>query len=463
MALVESQQSRPRRGTELLLLLPAVGLGIAAVWIISMQLLGEFPAKAWQYVGLLVVLAGAFHLVVRRFAPYADPVLLPMAVALNGIGIAMIYRLDLASSATGNNGVKQVVNTAVALIVAMAVLIVLRDHRKLRKYTYTAMVAALVLLTLPFTPIGKTVYGATIWIEIAGYSFQPAELAKLFLSVFFAGYLVRNRDTLSLAGPKVLGVQLPRMRDLAPIAVVWMVAVAVLVFQRDLGTSLLFFGLFVVMLYLATQRTSWILLGMVMFAVAAVLAYYTQPHVRSRIHGWLHAMDPEVYDAVGGSYQMVQGMFGMANGGLMGTGWGQGRPDLVPLAESDFIIAALGEEIGLTGLLAILTIYLVIVQRGMRIALGVRDGFGKLLAGGLSFVMALQVFIVVGGITRLIPITGLTTPFLAAGGSSLLANWILIALLLRLSNAARSPGQPASRSEQRGRGGSAENVQVVTA
>ena len=463
MALVESQQSRPRRGTELLLLLPAVGLGIAAVWIISMQLLGEFPAKAWQYVGLLVVLAGAFHLVVRRFAPYADPVLLPMAVALNGIGIAMIYRLDLASSATGNNGVKQVVNTAVALIVAMAVLIGLRDHRKLRKYTYTAMVAALVLLTLPFTPIGKTVYGATIWIEIAGYSFQPAELAKLFLSVFFAGYLVRNRDTLSLAGPKVLGVQLPRMRDLAPIAVVWMVAVAVLVFQRDLGTSLLFFGLFVVMLYLATQRTSWILLGMVMFAVAAVLAHYTQPHVRSRIHGWLHAMDPEVYDAVGGSYQMVQGMFGMANGGLMGTGWGQGRPDLVPLAESDFIIAALGEEIGLTGLLAILTIYLVIVQRGMRIALGVRDGFGKLLAGGLSFVMALQVFIVVGGITRLIPITGLTTPFLAAGGSSLLANWILIALLLRLSNAARSPGQPASRSEQRGRGGSAENVQVVTA
>jgi cell division protein FtsW (lipid II flippase) len=269
---------------------------------------------------------------------------------------------------------------------------------------------------------------------------QPAEFAKIAFAVFFAGYLVTNRDTLTLAGPKVLGLQLPRLRDHGPIAVVWAATIAVLVLQSHLGTSLLLFGLFVAMLYVATERLSWIIIGLVMFAGGVVAATTAFGHVAARFHIWLHALDQDVFDrAPGGSGQLVRGLFGLASGGLFGTGWGQGRPDLVPFAESDFIIASLGEELGLTGLMAILVMYLVLCQRGLRTAIGVRDGFGKLLAAGLAFVIAFQCFVVVGGITRIIPLTGLTTPFLAYGGSSLLANWIVAALLLRISDDARRP------------------------
>jgi len=248
---------------------------------------------------------------------------------------------------------------------------------------------------------------------------------------------VTARDSLSLVGRSVLGLRLPRARDLGPILVVWILSMGVIVIQRDLGTALLYFGLFLVMLYVATGRGSWILIGLALFAAGGWAATRVLPYVAARFENWLDAFSPDVYDRDGGSFQLVQGIFGLADGGLIGTGLGQGRPDLVPLAESDYIIASLGEELGLIGLFAILGLYLIFVARGFRIGVAGQDDFGRLLAVGLSFVVGLQVFIVIGGVTRIIPLTGLTTPFLAAGGSSLVANWLIVALLLRLSDSIR--------------------------
>ena len=444
MATVQPHRVRPGRSVELGLIAIALVIGVAAYALVGIGAKNAIPANLIAYGVGMAVLALGMHVVLRLRAPFADPVILPVVVALNGIGLAMIYRIDLARPKhgfTSTFATKQLGWTAVSVVLAAVVLVALRDHRTLRRYTYTAMVAGLVLMVLPLVKgLGTEINGAQIWIRVAGFSLQPAELAKLLLAVFFAGYLVTNRDTLALAGPRVLGMQLPRVRDLGPLIVAWAVSLAVLVLEGDLGTSLLFFGLFVAMLYLATERTSWIVMGLAMFMGGAVLAATTISHVGARFNAWLHPFDPAVFNRLyGGSGQIVRGLFGLASGGLFGTGWGQGHPDLVPFAESDFIVASLGEELGLTGLIAILLCYLVLAQRGLRTAIGVRDGFGKLLAGGLAFTLALQCFVVVGGITRIIPLTGLTTPFLAYGGSSLLANWIVVALLLRISDDARRP------------------------
>ncbi|MGZ4625634.1 MAG: FtsW/RodA/SpoVE family cell cycle protein, partial [Kineosporiaceae bacterium] len=327
--------------------------------------------------------------------------------------------------------------SAIGIACAIAVLVFVRDHRALARYTYTAMIAGFALLLLPLLPgIGREVRGARIWIGVGPLTFQPGELAKILLALFFAGYLVTARDSLSLVGRRFLGLQLPRGRDLGPILVAWLASLGVLVFESDLGTSLLFFGLFVAMLYVATERISWIVIGLLLFAAGAFLAWTLFAHVQVRVAIWLHPFDPA---NVATAYQPIQGWYGMASGGLLGTGLGQGRPDLVPFAQSDFIVAAIGEELGLAGLFAVLVLYGMLVERGLRTAVGVRDGFGKLLAAGLAFSIALQVFVVVGGVTRLIPLTGLTAPFLAYGGSSLVSNWIIVALLLRISDSARRP------------------------
>ncbi|HEY5516254.1 MAG TPA: FtsW/RodA/SpoVE family cell cycle protein [Pengzhenrongella sp.] len=447
MATIAPHRVRPGRGVELGLIALALTLGIAAYALVGLNVTHKLPTNIYGYSAGMVVLGVGLHTVLRVRAPYADQVILPVALALNGIGLAMIYRIDLAHAARGHAttfATRQLGWTAIGVILAAVVLIALRDHRTLRRYTYTAMVVGLTLVVLPLVPgLGTTINGARIWVHLGSQSLQPAEFAKLAFAVFFAGYLVANRDTLSLAGPKVLGLQLPRLRDFGPIILVWAGSLAVLVSQRDLGTSLLFFGLFIAMLYLATERTSWIILGLLLFLGGTVLAAKTFAHVGTRFDAWLHAFDNAVFtQSPGGSGQLVRGLYGMASGGLFGTGWGAGRPDLVPFAESDFIVASLGEELGLTGLLAILVAYLVLTERGLRTAIGVRDGFGKLLAGGLAFVVAFQCFVVVGGVTRLIPLTGLTTPFLAYGGSSLLANWVIVALLLRISDSARRPAPP---------------------
>jgi len=286
--------------------------------------------------------------------------------------------------------------------------------------------------------VGQTINGARLWVAIGPFAFQPGELGKVALAVFFAGYLVTARDSLSMVGRKVLGMRFPRARDLGPILVVFAASMVVLVFQRDLGTSLLYFGLFLVMLYVATGRSSWIVLGLALFGAGAFIASRLLSYVGGRVDAWLDPFSTANYDADGGSYQLVQGLFGFADGGLIGTGLGRGSPDITPLSESDYIISALGEELGLVGLFAILGLYLLFVARGFRIGFAGQDDFGRLLGVGLSFVIALQVFVVIGGVTRVIPLTGLTTPFLAAGGSSLVANWIIAALLLRLSDTVRN-------------------------
>ncbi|MBD5784627.1 FtsW/RodA/SpoVE family cell cycle protein [Cellulosimicrobium terreum] len=452
MTTVDTVEARPRRGAELGLLVLALAIGIGAYAIVALQLTDELPEHFTLVSGGIVVFALGAHVLLRFLAPYADEVMLPVVVALNGIGLAMIYRIDLGSQVTGgdqNLAPGQLQFTAMSIVAAFAVIWLLRDHRVLRRYTYTAMVVGIVLVALPLVPgLGVNIHGAEIWINVFGYSLQPAEFAKIAFAIFFAGYLVTNRDTLALAGPKVLGLQLPRLRDLGPIIIVWLVSLAILVFERDLGTSLLFFGLFVAMLYIATERVSWVVIGLLLFAVGAVAATLAFSHVEARVDVWLHPFDADIYGRdPGGSGQLVGGLFGLANGGLFGTGWGAGYPRLVPFAQSDFIYSSLGEELGLTGLLAILLCYLVLVERGLRTAVGVRDGFGKLLAGGLAFVMAWQLFVVVGGITRIIPLTGLTMPFVAQGGSSLLANWLVVGLLLRISDDARRPSSLPVRGQ----------------
>jgi cell division protein FtsW (lipid II flippase) len=434
-----------RRNTELVLLVFAWGIGVLGTMQIGWAN-GENPnSRLWITAGVVGALALAMHIVVRWKARYADPFLLPVATLLTILGLVMIYRIDVAAAerAALNDSPEptpdvysQLTWFTVAVILFISVLVLLRDHRILQRYTYTLGLAGLLLLVLPLAPvIGTTVNGATLWIRVGGFSFQPAELAKILLTIFFAGYLVEKRDSLALVRTKFLGIGFPRLKDLGPIIVAWLVSLAVLVFERDLGTSLLFFGLFVSMLYIATQRRSWLILGALLFALGAVLAYYSFGHVRLRVTVWL---DPWSY-ANDEGYQIVQSLFGLANGGILGAGLGQGFPNLVPFASTDFIVAALGEELGVTGLIAMLLLYAILVERGLRAAVSVRDSFGQLVAAGLSITLALQVFVIIGGVTRLIPLTGLTTPFLSYGGSSLIANWIIIALLLRISDRARRP------------------------
>ncbi len=424
---------RRRRGVELVLLLVGLAVGIGAYAAVGLGLDGTVPADIVGYSGWLAGLAIGAHLVVRFTAPYADPVLLPVVTALNGLGLAVIYRVD--SALTTSLSTRQLVWTTVGVVLFAAVLVVVRDHRTLQKYTYTMGLAALLLLLLPFVPgLGARINGARIWIQVAGFSFQPGEVAKLALVVAFSGYLVLHRDALALAGRRFVGIDLPRGRDLGPILVIWLLSLGILVFQRDLGSSLLFFGLFVVLLYVATERPGWVVVGTALFAAGAFTAYSLFSHVQDRVQGWLDPFSDT--DAFG---QIVEALYGLAYGGLVGRGLGQGDPWRIPFSYSDFIVAAIGEELGLTGVIAVLLLFGLIVERALRTALLCRDGFGKLMATGFGVVFALQVFVVVGGVTKLIPLTGLTTPFMSYGGSSMVANWMVVALLLRISDQARRP------------------------
>ncbi|MBL5972393.1 MAG: FtsW/RodA/SpoVE family cell cycle protein [Candidatus Leucobacter sulfamidivorax] len=433
------------RGIELALLLFAIAIGAAAIVIIDLTVQETITTTLLPAGVAFVVAILGLHVAVRFTAPDADPLILPITTLLNCIGIAMIYRIDLSQGLAGWEAasVRQLVWSVVAVAVAILVITVIRNHLVLFRYTYLTGLGALILLLLPMLPfVGQEINNARVWIRIGEFSFQPGEVAKVLLAIFFAGYLVRNRDALSMVGRKVLGIRFPRGRDLGPLIAFWLIAMAVLVFQRDLGTSLLYFGLFLSMLYLATGRAGWIVLGVGLFLVGGIVASQTLDYVGRRFANWL---DPFA-DPMGASYQLVQGLFGMANGGMTGTGLGQGFPGDTPHAESDYIFASLGEELGLIGLFVILAAYLILVGRAMRIGFAGQDDFGKLLAAGLGFAIALQVFIVAGGITRVIPLTGLTMPFLAAGGSSLVSNWIIVALLMRLSNSVRNRPKLVIRS-----------------
>ncbi|WGX96882.1 FtsW/RodA/SpoVE family cell cycle protein [Nocardioides sp. L-11A] len=425
---------RRRRGAELFLLVLALIVGIGAYAAVGLGVDGEVPTNLIGYGGWLTLLVVAAHIAVRIVAPYADPVLLPVVAALNGLGLAIIHRIDLAKD-TGLAS-QQLTWMTLGVVLFVGTLIVLPDHRLLARFTYTSGLTAIALLILPMIPgLGTQINGARIWIALGPFSFQPGEIAKVLLVITFAGYLVVHRDALALAGRRVVFVDLPRGRDLGPILMMWVVSLGILVLQRDLGSSLLFFGLFLVMLYVATERPGWLVVGALLFFGGAAVAFRIFSHVQSRVDIWL---DPFA-DADGSGYQLVQALYGFAWGGLVGRGLGEGMPQRVPYVESDFILAAIGEELGLTAVMAVLLLYGLVVERALRAALISRDGFGKLVATGLAAVFALQVFVVIGGVTRLIPLTGLTTPFLSYGGSSLVANWVIIAILLRISDQARRP------------------------
>ncbi|WP_420124274.1 FtsW/RodA/SpoVE family cell cycle protein [Nakamurella sp.] len=441
---------RTGRTAEFWLLVFAAVVVTSALVIVE---LNQNRTLSWELAyyggGYLLALAVA-HLLIRRYAPFADPVLLPIVALLNGIGLVMIYRLDLAREISAvNRGEEvptpqaslQLVWTGVALVCFLIVLLVVRDHTVLQSYAYTLALVGVVFLAIPAVlPASLSeVNGAKIWIKVPGlFSIQPAEFAKIALIIFAAAFLVSKRTVLSTAGKKVFGLVLPRGRDLGPLLVALLLVLGIMVIGKDLGSALLIFGTFLAMIYVATGRVSWLIIGVLGFSAGAYLAYRMFAHVRVRVDIWL---DP-FGDPLGNGYQLVQSLFGLGTGGIFGTGLGAGRPDIVPFASTDFIMAALGEELGLVGVTAILLLYLILTARGVRTGLAAKDGFGTLLAGGLAFSLALQMFIVVGGVTRLIPLTGITTPFLSYGGSSLLSNYVILALLVRISDSSRRPSDP---------------------
>ncbi|MGW5089202.1 FtsW/RodA/SpoVE family cell cycle protein [Streptomyces coelicoflavus] len=422
-----------RRGIELALILMAVLLSVFGYCNVGLAQHDALPPDAAGYGAGLGVLALLAHLAVRLRAPYADPLLLPIGVLLNGLGLVLIYRLDLETP--GDRAAPaQLVWSTLGVALFIVVVLLLRDHRVLQRYAYVCVAAALALLTAPiFFP---AVNGARIWIRLGDFSIQPGEFAKVLLAVFFAAYLAANRSALAYAGRRVWRLQLPTGRVLGPILAVWLVSVGVLVLERDLGTSLLFFGLFVVLLYVATGRTGWIAVGLVLASLGAVAVGWLEPHVHSRVEDWLHPFAS--IEAGDGPNQLAQSLFAFAAGGVTGTGLGLGHSILIGFAvKSDFILATAGEELGFLGLTAVFLLYGLLVERGYRAGLGARDPFGRLLAVGLSSIVALQVFVIAGGVTGLIPLTGMAMPFLAQGGSSVVTNWAIVALLIRVSHAAR--------------------------
>jgi cell division protein FtsW (lipid II flippase) len=424
---------RRRRNTELVLILVAQSIGLAGLVLTYLFRDNALPphlglvAALWYGLGVLASLA------VRWRAPYADPILLPATFALLGLGLAELHRLSLGIEDLDLTA--QFIAVGLGLAGFVAVVIWLRDLRRLKSFPYLLSLLSLALLLLPLVPgLGVEINGSQIWIRLAGFSIQPAEVAKLVLAASFAAYLTEQRDLLSLAGRRVLGLRLTRVRDIGPILVMWGVGLVIMVKQNDLGTSLLFFGLFVMMLYVATGQLRWIVLAGGLAAVGGVAAWRLFDHVQRRVTYWLHPFDlPD--DAT----QIISAQYGLASGGLFGTGWGLGRPGLTPFSFNDMIGTSLGEEIGLVGLMGIILLYALIAFRGLSAALRAHDPFTKLLAAGLSFGFLLQTFAIIGGATRLLPLTGLTSPFLSQGGSSMIANWLLIGLLVAISHEVRRP------------------------
>ncbi|BBC33012.1 Cell division protein FtsW [Streptomyces graminofaciens] len=427
-----------RRGVEFTLIVVAVLLSVYGYCAVGLARTGTVPPGAADYGAGLGILALLAHLAVRWRAPYGDPLLLPIAVLLNGLGLVLIHRLDLETP--GDPAAPAQLNwSTLGVALFIAVVVLLRDHRALQAYAYVSGAGALALLALPilFPPVN----GARIWMRMDGFSIQPGEFAKVLLAVFFASYLAANRTALAYSGRQIWRfrrLQLPTGRVLGPIVAIWLLSVGVLVLERDLGTSLLFFGLFVILLYVATGRTGWIAVGLLLACVGAFAVGTLEPHVHSRVEDWLHPFAS--IEAGDGPNQLAQSLFAFAAGGVLGTGLGLGHSILIGFAaKSDFILATAGEELGLAGLSAIFLLYALVVERGYRAGLALRDPFGRLLAIGLASIVALQVFVIAGGVTGLIPLTGMAMPFLAQGGSSVVTNWIIVALLMRLSDSARRP------------------------
>ncbi len=422
------------RTTQLGLTILAALLSIGAYVLVTLGTTGKTPPGVGGFVAAVATTYLLAHLVVVRFAPGADPIFLPGAAVLAGLGYAVIYGInpDLAATQFGW--------LMLGLVLFALTLILIRDHRSLDAYTYTIGLAGIILLLLPIAPgLGRTINGARLWIRLGPLNFQPAEVGKVLIVIFLASYLGARKELLALATRRIGPFRFPEPKYFGPLLVAWGLSLAILFLEKDLGSSLLFFGIFVVMLWTATARATYLALGMVMFVAGALIGYAAFGHVQSRVEVWLHALDPKLVQDEG--FQLAQSEFALATGGLSGTGLGKGHPELISpgpgheFAATDFIFAVVGEELGLFGSSAVLLLYVLLVGRGFRTAMRREDAFGKLLAAGLSTALAFQTFIIVGGVTRLIPLTGITLPFVSYGGSSLVANFVLLALLVRVSSA----------------------------
>jgi peptidoglycan glycosyltransferase len=410
---------------ELGLLILAVLIICGAYALASLGRNASLPANIGPFLGAVVALLIGAHVVNRRLAPAADPLLLPLAALLNGIGYVFIARLDEDLAAL------QATWTAVGIAGYVATLVVVRDVRWLQRYRYTFGLIGVLLLVMPLLPgIGRNINGARIWVAIGPVSFQPGEFAKIALAIFFAGYLVERRELLGVATFRVGPFNTPDPKHFGPILLAWGFSLVVMIFERDLGSALLFFLLFVVMLWVATGRGSYLAAGVVLFAAGAVASWAAFSHVQQRVSVWINPWaDPQ-----GSGFQIIQGAYALAWGGTAGVGPGLGIAGRIPYDETDFIFAIIGEELGLLGATAVLCAFLLIAGSGLRIARTSADPFGALLAVGLTTLIAFQAFIIVAGVTRLLPLTGVTLPFVSYGGSSLVANYVLLALLVRISD-----------------------------
>ncbi|WP_291314495.1 FtsW/RodA/SpoVE family cell cycle protein [Corynebacterium sp. UBA2622] len=413
----------------LLLLLMLFGLEMSQGRALSTEML--------YLVGGFIGVYAIAHLAICLTAPYADQVLLPVVSTLNAIGLVVIYRLDLAERpGYGPLAERQVLWSLAGVVMLVLTLVAVRDHKSLSRYSYLLGVAGLVLLALPLVwPQPVDFADARIWIWLGPFSIQPGEFSKILLLIFFAQLLAQKRSLFTVAGRRFLGLSFPRLRDLAPILVVWAIAILIMGISNDFGPALLLFATVLGMVYFATSRTSWLIIGTGLVAVGGYAVYQVSGKIQERVNNFI---DPLAhYDTTG--YQPSQALFGLSWGGVTGTGLGYGHPDMVPVAHSDYILAALGEELGFVGLAAVLVLFAIFTTRGFHAALQVRDSYGKLLAAGLSTTIVIQIFVVAGGISALLPMTGLTTPFMSAGGSAIMANYILLGLLLRISNGANRP------------------------
>jgi len=451
------------RNRELLGLIPAallVTTGFTAIFIQAQSnspsastnfTLNHASSVSFTYGAVFLGLCLAAHLVIRFALPYADPYLFPLAAVLASVGIVMVYRINPVLA-------RQQAQWMVLGLILFSVCIVSLRHRGvgvLERYRYTIALVGIGITVLPRLPvIGEQVNGAYLDVHVGSVSFQPAELAKIAIVIYLASYLHDNRQILVTAGRRVLGLTIPPMKQFGPMLIVWGAAMATLLLTRELGTSLMFYGAFLALLYVATGRFSFPLIGLVLFAVGAWFVAGHVSHVHARVLAWEHPFDPALYNRqVGGSYQLAQSLFAQADGGLLGTGFDQsllrlphqGQP-ILPVPESDTIYAVIVNELGLVGAAGLLLVYLLFVARGLKTAVLARDSFSKLLATGLSFIVAIQVFVIVGGVTRVIPLTGVTLPFVAYGGSSVVMNFVLLALLLVISDRARRPFRRSERA-----------------
>jgi len=432
------------RNRELLGLLPSALLVTAGFTAIFIQTQNKVSSTSLTYGGAFLALCLATHIVIRRATPFADPYLFPLAAVLASIGIVELYAISInGAPALAGVARQQGEWLAVGLVCFTVTIVALRDGRymQLENYRYLIAIAGVVALFLPRLPVvGQQVNGAYLSVHVGSLSFEPSEFAKIAIVVFLASYLRDNRQLLVTAGRRIFGVTLPPMKQFGPLLLVWGSAMAMLLVTREIGTSLMFFGAFLALLYVATGRLSFPIFGLILFAVGAYYLGTHISHIYARVLDWEHPFEPSLYNAVGGSGQLAQGLFSQADGGIVGIGFAQSlAPSLVPIPQSDMIYSVITNETGLLGATGLLVVYTLFVARGLKIATLARDSFSKLLATGLAFIVALQVFVIVGGVTDLIPLTGVTLPFVAYGGSSVVMNFVLLALLLLVSDRARRP------------------------